>query len=96
VTKANLSRRSFSLICSPNARTNVISVEWHFPTETEKYVVAYGCLFNRYNSVKAESKYAPQWNSLTPAATIKVSRGKEEHYVIISGAARARTHKTPK
>ncbi|GHV37387.1 hypothetical protein FACS1894187_13960 [Synergistales bacterium] len=95
VAKANLSKRSFKLICSPSVRTNVINVEWQFPTESEKYTAAYDCAFMRYDSVVYESVYTPQWNSLTPAATIKVSRGREIHYIIISELARARTNKSP-
>ncbi|GHS89699.1 hypothetical protein AGMMS49957_13470 [Synergistales bacterium] len=96
VAKANLSKRSFDLICPNGAKTNVIRVEWHFPTETEKYTAVFNCLFNRYESVGYRSRYTPQWNSLTPAATIKVSApGVRDHYVIISGTARARTNKSP-
>ncbi|GHS98590.1 hypothetical protein AGMMS50276_20670 [Synergistales bacterium] len=95
VTKANLSKRSFTLTCSPSAKTKTISVEWQFPTEKEKYTSLYDCVFIRYNASAYDSVYTPQWNTFTPAATIRVSHGRENHYVIISGLAHTRTNKKP-
>ena len=95
VTISNRTGRPFALICPGNVMLDYIGAEWRNPLKKDTYTSAYGCKFNRYNSHISDSTYSPQWSSLTPTITIKVSRGKAEHYVIVSQHGRVRTNKRP-
>ena len=100
VTRSNYSGRPFELICLNNQTRDFIEAEWQIPLEKETYRSLYGCKFLRYQNSAVRSRYTPQWNSLLPAATIKVSREKAEreraeHFVIVSRQGRARTSTSP-
>ncbi|MDR1622318.1 MAG: type II secretion system GspH family protein [Synergistaceae bacterium] len=94
MTISNRSGRPFSLICPGNVAESFILAEWQNPLQTETYTSLYGCKFIRYQGTAPKSLYSPQWNSLVPTITIKVSRGLAEHFVVISQHGRVRT--TPK
>ena len=94
MTVSNRSGRSFALVCPGNVTEKFIEAEWLNPTRKEAYVSLYGCRFKRYQGTAPRSLYSPQWNSLVPTITIQVSRGRAEHYVVISQHGRVRT--TPK
>ncbi|MDR1377158.1 MAG: type II secretion system GspH family protein [Synergistaceae bacterium] len=94
MTISNRSGRSFSLICPGNVTEKFIEAEWQNPLRKETYTSLYGCGFIRESSV-SRSIYSPQWNSLVPTVTIKVSRGRAQHYVIVSQHGRVRTTPTP-
>jgi type II secretory pathway pseudopilin PulG len=94
-TRSNRSGRTFRLICPGTPKQNFIEAEWENPLEKEKYTSLYDYGFNRYQSNNTDSFYSPQWNSLIPTATIKVSRGQAECFVVISQHARARISPSP-
>jgi hypothetical protein len=94
-TLSNRSGRFFSLYCHASYVSDTIKVTWQHPLQEEKYEPFYQCRFVRYKNTATESLYSPQWNALVPTATIKVSRGRAEHYVIISQRGRVRTDKIP-
>ncbi|MDR1875972.1 MAG: hypothetical protein LBQ90_13275 [Synergistaceae bacterium] len=91
MTISNRSGRSFTLRCPSNASQGFIEAVWQNPLRQEFYTSLYGCSFIRDRSAVAASLYSPQWNSLLPAITIKVSRGRAQHYVIVSQHGRVRT-----
>jgi hypothetical protein len=95
VTRSNRSGRSFEFFCPGNEARNVVEAMWLNPVEKETYTSLYGCKFLRYQSNRAESAYSPQWNTLVPTATIKVSRERAEYFVVISQRGRARTSPRP-
>jgi prepilin-type N-terminal cleavage/methylation domain-containing protein len=95
MTISNRSGRPFSLVCPGNLTESFIQVEWENPLQTKTYTSLYGCRFVRYQGTSPKSHYVPQWNTLTPTATIKVSRGRAEHYVVISQHGRVRTATKP-
>ena len=95
MTISNQSGRAFSLLCAGNITENFVQVEWQNPIQTETYTSLYGCGFIRYSSAIFSSIYSPQWHTLVPAITIKVSRGRAEHYVVISQNGRVRTAPKP-
>ena len=94
-TISNRTGRSFALNCPGNVTRDYIEAEWRNPLKKDTYTSAYGCRFNRYGGQNVESLYSPQWSALVPTITIKVSRGKAEHYVIVSRHGRVRTSKLP-
>ena len=94
-TISNRTGRSFSLVCPGNATRDYVEAVWNNPPKKDTYTSAYGCKFNRYGGANVESLYSPQWSALVPTITIKVSRGKAEHYVIVSQHGRVRTDKRP-
>jgi prepilin-type N-terminal cleavage/methylation domain-containing protein len=95
VTRSNRSGRLFSLICADNVNQNFVKAEWQNPSDSETYTSLYNCNFVRYQSSKNGSLYTPQWNALVPTATIKVSRGRAEYFVVISQHGRARISPSP-
>jgi hypothetical protein len=95
VTRSNYSGRSFEFICPGDRTRDFVEAEWQDTLEKEAYRSLYGCKFIRYQNSLPESFYSPQWNALVPAATIKVSRERAEHFVIISQHGRARTSTSP-
>jgi prepilin-type N-terminal cleavage/methylation domain-containing protein len=96
MTISNRSGRSFSLICPGGVTQGFIKAEWQNPLRQETYSSLYGCGFSRYQgSATSNSLYSPQWNSLVPTITIKVSRGRAQYYVIVSQHGRVRTAPKP-
>jgi hypothetical protein len=96
MTISNRSGRSFSLICPGNVKENFMQIEWQNPLQIETYTSLYGCRFTRYQGTNApRSLYSPQWNALVPTITIQVSRGRADHYVVISQHGRVRTAPKP-
>ena len=95
VTISNRTGRPFRLNCPGNVTREYIEAIWESPSKKDTYTSAYGCKFNRYRGNDQESRYTPQWSALTPTITIKMSRGKAEHYVIVSQHGRVRTNKLP-
>ena len=94
-TISNRTGRPFSLNCPSNVVRNYIEANWQNPSKKDIYTSAYGCKFNRYGSSNADSLYSPQWSAMVPTITIKVSRERAEHYVIVSQHGRVRTNKKP-
>jgi prepilin-type N-terminal cleavage/methylation domain-containing protein len=94
-TISNRSGRPFKLLCPGNVTRDYIEAEWQNPLKKNTYAAAYDCRFNRYGGSSVESFYSPQWGTLTPTITIKVSRGNAEHYVIVSQHGRVRTDVRP-
>jgi hypothetical protein len=96
VTRSNYSGRSFEFVCPGSGAQDFVEAVWLNPIKKETYRSLYGCNFVRYQNSKPKSTYYPQWNSLTPTATIKVSRGRQaEHFVIVSRHGRARVSASP-
>jgi prepilin-type N-terminal cleavage/methylation domain-containing protein len=94
MTASNRSGRPFSLVCPGNVPENFVLAEWQNPLQTGTYTSLYGCGFIRYQGSAPRSLYSPQWNSLVPTITIKVSRSRAEYFVVVSQHGRVRT--TPK
>ncbi|MDR1378891.1 MAG: hypothetical protein LBJ36_07545 [Synergistaceae bacterium] len=94
-TLSNRSGRPFGLSCPFDRASDTVKAMWQNPLREEKYNSLYQCQFIRYQGSVVESLYSPQWNTLVPTATLKVSRGRAEHYVIVSQRGRARTSKMP-
>ena len=94
-TIANRSGRPFSLNCPGNVTRDYIEAMWQNPLKKDTYTSAYGCGFSRYGGSNVESLYSPQWSAMVPTITIKVTRKKAEHYVIVSQHGRVRTSKNP-
>ena len=92
---SNRSGRPFTILCPGNVSNNYVEAFWKNPQKKETYSSAWGCDFSGYRGRTIDSVYTPQWGTLTPTATIKVTRGRAEHYVIISQHGRVRTSKTP-
>jgi hypothetical protein len=98
MTASNRSGRSFTLRCAGNVARKTVEAVWQRPAETKTYASLYGCVFKRYNSAVSDSVYSPQWNTLTPAATIKVQDADDEgktHFVIVSQHGGVRTSTSP-
>jgi len=95
VTISNRTGRPFLLNCPGRQTRSYIEVTWQSSSKKNIYTSAYGCKFNRYNSDDFESLYVPQWSALVPTITIKVSRERAEHYVIVSQHGRVRTNTHP-
>jgi len=95
VTISNRSGRPFSLNCPGNATRGFIEATWQSPLKKDTYTSAYGCKFNRYTGNNVDSLYVPQWSAMVPTITIKVSRERAEHYVIVSQHGRVRANKLP-
>lgn len=95
VTAANRSGRSFRLICPANEALSTVTLEWNNPFKKETYSSLYGCRFLRLRGISPQSDYSPQWNTLTPGISIRVSRDKAFHYTIVSGFGRIRTAPLP-
>jgi type II secretory pathway pseudopilin PulG len=94
-TLSNRSGRPLQLYCLSNSVSDIVKVTWQNPLVEEKYEPFYQCRFVRYQNSVTESLYLPQWNALVPTATLKVSRGRAEYYVIVSQRGRVRTNKKP-
>ena len=94
-TISNRTGRPFLLNCPGNVTRDYIEVIWQSPLKKDTYASAYGCGFSRYGGGNVESFYSPQWSAMAPTITIKVSRGKTEHYVIVSQHGRVRTDRRP-
>jgi prepilin-type N-terminal cleavage/methylation domain-containing protein len=97
MTESDRSGRSFTLRCLGTAR-GFVEIVWQNPIEKKTYTSLYGCVFNRYDSSVADSVYSPQWNSLTPAATIKIQGAEktgDDRFVIVSQHARVRAGASP-
>jgi type II secretory pathway pseudopilin PulG len=92
---SNRSGRSFWLYCLSNRVSDTVKITWQNPLLEERYKPFYQCMFVRYQNSVTESLYSPQWNTLLPTATLKVSRGRAEYYVIVSQRGRVRTNKKP-
>jgi prepilin-type N-terminal cleavage/methylation domain-containing protein len=94
-TISNRTGRDFSLVCPGSAPRGVVEAVWRNPLKKDVYASAYGCKFNRDSGADAESLYSSQWSAMTPTITIRVSRGKVKHYVIVSRHGRVRTSRLP-
>ena len=95
ITISNRTGRSFRLNNPGSFTRNYIEVEWQNPTNRVVYTSAYGCEFARNGGANVVSVYSPQWNSMTPTITIRVSRGNTVHFVIVSQSGRVRTSRSP-
>ena len=92
---SNRSGRPFTIVCPGNVTRSYIEAFWQNPQGKENYTSAYGCGFTAYRGNTIDCIYTPQWGTLTPTATIKVTAGRVEHYVIVSQHGKVRTSNTP-
>ena len=97
MTISNRSGRPFTLVCPGNVALSTVALEWQNPLKKETYAAVYGGSFIRYQNSNPTSIYTPQWNTLTPAVTIRVGNGKTkaDYFTIVSGHGRVRTDKNP-
>ena len=92
---SNRSGRPFRIICPGNVALDYVEASWQHPTKKETHFSSGGATFTGYRGRTLDCIYSPQWGTLTPTATIKVTLDKKEHYVIVSQHGKVRTSKTP-
>ncbi|MDR1873611.1 MAG: hypothetical protein LBQ90_01160 [Synergistaceae bacterium] len=97
ITTANRTGRAFTLSCPGNGPQRTITIDWARDAEQKTYTSRGDCRFIRYQNSNPRSVYSPQWNTFSPAFTIKVTNGRvrEDHYVVVSLYGRVRTNKLP-
>ncbi|MDR3230271.1 MAG: prepilin-type N-terminal cleavage/methylation domain-containing protein [Synergistaceae bacterium] len=98
MTISNRTGRAFRLFCPGNSPqpASVIVIEWENPVERKAYTPIGDCRFIRWQDSTPTSVYTPQWNTLSPALSIKVVNDRaEEYYTIVSVYGRVRTNRLP-
>lgn len=95
IITANRTGRAFAFFCSGSVAQENLEIRWSDGAK-DRYAAAYGCRFLRRGG-GFESLWSPQWNTLTPAFTLRVTngRGADDHFVVVSAHGRVRTDFTP-
>lgn len=98
LTQSNHTGQPFTLLLDERA-SKPLSLTWKDSGRTEAFPASPEfrfCLL-RQGTFDNKSVYAPQWGTLTPAATIRISAPQDggHHYLILSGYGRVRTNTEP-
>ena len=95
IVTANRSGRAFALLCSGSTAQSNVEIRWSDGTK-EKYTSAFACRFIRKGG-SFESFWSPQWNTLTPALTLRVTNGRnaDDYFVVVSAHGRVRADSAP-
>lgn len=98
LTLSNHTGRPFTLLLDERA-SKPLSLTWKDSGRIEAFPASPEFRFRllRQGTFDNKSVYDPQWGTLTPAATIRISAPQDggRHYLILSGYGRVRTNTDP-